>query len=192
MADEADVTQYIPEEEQEIQDVFKHYARFPKLMKWIQLFLDKENPETWGNRTASALIAYNLDRNNPSQYQSARAIGYQNFTKLHTVAGEVLQQQGWTVEKQLELLTAKAVSSNNARFTQMLLEITQIYNPKAPAVQVNTQVNNNPATPTAPPGPLQIDPEEQRRLSADFEEFIDNKYKGKPAMNPDNPTGANR
>lgn len=190
MADPIEATQYISEEEEELQDVFKHYARYPKLMRWIQLFLDPTQKETYGNRTAAALLAYNYDRKDPVQYNSAMCIGYQNYRKIQTLAAELLQQKGWTVEKQMELLSAKAVNSTNARYVQMLMEITGVYNPKAPIqVQANTQINNNPANPSIPTGPLQIDPEEQKRLSADFEEFLDAKYRGKPAMNPDTPAG---
>lgn len=171
----------VPEEEQELQRILSRYDSFPKLSKWITCFLDAGNKETWGNRTASALVAYDLDRTNPGQYNSARSIGYQNFTKLHNVAAEYIEQSGMTAGKQLELLTAKAVSSNNARYMQMLMEITELYTSKASvAINNNTQINTN----------VQISKDEENELNREFSDFIKHKARSVPAMNPDNPTGA--
>lgn len=167
----------LPPEEEELQKILRKIHSYPKLNKWVVLFLDASNKETWGNRTASALIAYNLSREDPKQYAVAMSIGFQNFRKLKNIASEFIEKQGWTAGKQLELLTAKAVDTNNAKYMQMLLEITGVYDPKATVqIQNNTQINN-----TA----VQISSEEEQQLNKEFAEFIEAKYRGKPAMNPD-------
>ena len=167
-------------EEKELQQILEKVHAYPKLNKWVTLFLDASNTETWGNRTASALIAYNLDRTDPKQYNTAMCIGYQNYRKLQNVASEYAEQLGFTAGKQIELLIAKAAESTNAKYMQMLLEITGMYNPKQAMSIQNTQVNNNFNNTN-----VQITPEEEKQLSREFAEFIDAKYRGKPAMNPD-------
>lgn len=172
MTDENQLQPSLSKEEKEIDEIIKKSDRFPKLTRWTQLFFDKQNKfelKTWGNATQSAIYAYSLDPNDPKQYATASSIGHQNFRKLQFHASIYYEQQGLTTGKILDLLAAKAVDTNNAVYLKILLEITGIYSPKpSVAIQNNTQINNQQ--------PVQVSPEEQKRIANEFEEFLDWKY----------------
>lgn len=169
----------------------------PKFDRWQQLYLEKNNKVTFGNATQSALIAYNLDPQ--TQYASASQIGYENLRKLENLRSTVhqyLEQNGFTlpvlINHALEKLADPRVT--NDRWWKNILVLAGYIEPKQSTTinNANNAIANSAASSDAAAQAMQIDPQEQHQLSQDFEEFIDNKYKGKPAMNPDNPTGTNR
>lgn len=137
MADEPTI---LTPEEKELQDIFKKTKATPKMARWIQLFLDKNNKVTFGNRTQSALLAYGLNKDDPTDYNSARHIGWENYTKVNNLAAEYLEQQGMNTAKILDLIVAQATSKNYGKALQILTEITGIYNPKP-----TTMIQNNTA-----------------------------------------------
>lgn len=160
-------------EDEQLQKTLAAFDKFPKLHMWSSLFISGPK-DVKGNRTACALIAYSLDREDPKQYATARVIGSQNFTKLNSLAADYLEAQGITTASQLDLLAAKAVGSNNATYLKMLMEITGTYVPKPSiAVQNNTQNNFNN---------IQVTPEEEAAFDKEFADFITAKYSPPPVV----------
>lgn len=136
----ADDLPQVSMEEKELQEELTRIQKFPKLREWTRLFLDKTNKLTYGNRTQSAIAAYNLDPE--KQYLTAGKIGSENYKKVKGLASAYYDREGLTTEKILNLLAAKASSSNNSKFLEMLMGITDIYEAKpSVAVQNNTQIN---------------------------------------------------
>jgi len=172
-------------EDQELLELREKWTRYPKLSKWFDLYFDASNKETFHNQTEAAILAYNLDPNSPADRKTAWEIGCQNSKKLKVFAQKVLEQLGWTKVKVIELIAAKAVSSNNSKFVLMLADLTEVYEEKPRNL---SQTNVNVQT-GASGNDAQISLEEEQRLSKDFAEFVNAKYVGKPAMNPDAPQG---
>ena len=146
---------------------------YPKLRKWLELFLDKSNKLTYGNRTQSALEAYNLDP--ITQYFSAGKIGQENYKKLSNLAALYYEQEGMHTSNVLELIASHAVAGK-PKALEMLADLTGVYASKPQIlVQNNVQVNNG----------LQLPKEEAEELAAEFTEFIQSKNKPQPVPNPE-------
>lgn len=159
------------EEDDEVQVQLDKLARWPKLALWFKLFMDRSNKDTYGNRTGAALIAYNLDRTNSTSYNTAGVIGCQNYKKLKNLASLYYEQEGLTVKVQLDMLAAKAAESKSAKFMEMLLQITNVYEPKALIAIQNNTLNH-----------VQVTPSEEARLDKDFAEFLEQKYNKAPVV----------
>lgn len=167
------------------------YKLTPKYEEWQRLYLDKNNTVTFGNSTRAALIAYNLDE--ATQYGSARVIGHENLTKLNnlrTLVNDYLQENGFTLPVFLNHALQKMSTDNSDRWWKNLLMLAGLIDPK------RTVINNTATAGAAAKAEantsndfIQISPEEEKRLSREFAEFVDSKYRGKPAMNPDAPQG---
>jgi hypothetical protein len=69
-----------------------------KFKTWASLFLDQSNREYWRNATKCALKVYNTDK-----YNSASCIGYQNYRKLQFLGSEILEREGFSLEKLLKI-----------------------------------------------------------------------------------------
>ncbi len=157
--------QLSPEDEQ-LNTLLNSERSSPKFAKWGQLFLDKSNKQTYGNRTQSAIVAYELDP--ITQYSSAGTIGHENYNKLKHLGMMYIEQAGMTAGVQLDLLVSKAVNSPNAKFLQMLMEISGVYTPK-PSIAIQNIQNNQV---------VQITKEEEMKLDKEFSDFINAKYSG--------------
>lgn len=172
------------DETQELIALREKFVRYPKLSKWFDLYFDEKNQfgyNTYRNRTESAIIAYELDPNDPNDRKTAWEIGSQNSRKLKGWTQKYYETVGITKEKVLDLIATKAIETNNAKYLVMLAELTGTYEEKPKNLsQTNVQINNNTNE------NQQLSPEEEKQLSRDFEEFLEAKYRGKPAMNPDN------
>lgn len=66
-----------------------HYHDTPKFNRWVELFLDKSNAETFGNGTQSALRAYDT-----TDYATAASIGHQNLKKLQHLSTMYAEKRG--------------------------------------------------------------------------------------------------
>lgn len=121
--------------------------------------MDRKNDETYGNKTQSALKAYNLDP--VKQYHSAGQIGYENYKKLESFASLYLEEKGFTLPKLLDIATARALSTDNKAWWDELMIMTG--NKKAIVPQNvttnNTQININAA--------------EAVNFNAKFKEFLE-------------------
>ncbi len=69
-----------------------------KFKAWVALFMDKSNPEYWGNATKCALKVYNT-----KNYHSAGQIGYENLKKLEKVAALVLDKEDFSFGRLMKI-----------------------------------------------------------------------------------------
>lgn len=167
----ADLPEVIEQDEKALlQKELNKLERYPKLNKWLQLFLDRTNKQTFGNRTQSAIVAYDLDPVN--QYRTAMTMGWENYRKLETVASQYLEAQGMTAGKVIDLITAHAVNKGG-KALEMLGYLTGVYNPKLATINIqnNTQVNNNTT--------VTMDDPNIKTFQQDFAEFLEGKYNAK-------------
>lgn len=166
------------------------YRLTPKFNVWQQLYLDQANKETFGNGTQAAIIAYKL--NPQTQYGSAKVIAHENITKLNRLrltVRQYLDNNGFTlpvlINHALEKMASPKITSDH--WWKNLLVLAGYIDPKQQVTINNT--NNAQATARAEATRqndfTQISPEEEKQLSREFAEFIDAKYRGTPAMNPD-------
>ncbi len=154
------------EEKNELQKELDKIASHPKMARWISLFLDKTNKQTYGNKTQSAILAYNLYP--ITQYASASVMGHENLKKLKTLASTYHDADGMTTGKVLDLIAAHAVAGKQ-KALEMLADLTGVWNPKAQVlIQNNTQVNNTTIQETA---------QEIETAKQEFRDFINAKYK---------------
>lgn len=150
-------------EDDELKALREKWSKYPKLSMWFDLYFDASNKQTFNNRTESAIIAYQLDPNDPHDRKTAHEIGSQNSRKLKSWAVRYYEQTGWTKEKVLDLIANKAVLSNNAKYTVMLAELTDTWEEK-PKITINSQTNINNI--------VQVTPEEEARLDKAFADFM--------------------
>jgi len=143
-----------PDEEKELQEakieVAKSYYLTPKYQLWESYFLDKKNKDTYGNATASALKAYNLDREDPKAYRVARVIGSKNITKVNNLRKEYFEAQGLTYGRMLDLynnvlIERKDINMLYALAKDMGMPLPKYENITGPKVlnQNNTQINGD-------------------------------------------------
>lgn len=147
------------EEEKELKQLLIPFERYPKLNEWVRLFTDKNNKDTYGNRTESAMRAYDCkDR------ASASAIGVQNFRKLRHLASVFVEDRGITIEKLLTVAATRAITSDNPEWFKLLASITDIHDPKAPSITVNNNTQNNQ---------FNINGDEAENFSKKFKDFLE-------------------
>lgn len=133
----ADTKTDITTEDKELKQALIPFEKYPKLKKWTELFLDKSNRATYGNRTESAMQAYDCkDR------VSAGNIGYQNYKKLYGLASILAEDSGVTVDKLINVAGARALTHENPRWFELYTEMTGIRDPKG-AIVINNNMQNN-------------------------------------------------
>lgn len=184
MADTLPNTDQLPE-----LDV-SQYRLTPKFEKWRQLYLDESSKETFGNATQSALRAYNLDP--ATQTGSAAVIGHENLRKLNnlrTIVGQYLEEHGFTLPVFINHALQKMAASSSDRWWRNLLLLAGYIDPKQTIINNSASAGASAAAQATNNEFIQIAPEEEKKLSRDFADFLDGKYRGKPAMNPDAPNG---
>lgn len=120
----------------------KQYRITKQFEDWCYYFTDKKNKDTYGNKTQSAIKAYNLDPD--KQYSSAGVIGYENYKKLKGIASQFIEDKGFTLPKMLDIALAKMMKTDNKAWYD---EVMILAGNKEPAgaqvlVQNNTQINN--------------------------------------------------
>ncbi len=151
----------LSEEEQEIARLREALNKSPKLSKWLELFLDQSNPKTYGNKTESAMQAYDC-----KSRHDAGNIGYQNYKKLGGIASMYLETKGVTAGKLLDVAVAKLYESKNGGGKEWWETIATLTGVKEPnnaqiLVQNNTQVNN-----------YDLNAPEVKDFNKKFEEFL--------------------
>jgi hypothetical protein len=145
-------------EEKEIKEIIDRYEKYPKLSKWIQLFLSKDNKETFGNRTESAMRSYNCkDR------VSAAEIGAQNFRKLKGLASAYAEIKGFGVGKMIDIGLAKTLQSEDPRWYEIMGSMLDFYYPKA-QVQIQNNTQNN----------IQVNEADTIDFQSAFKKFLEN------------------
>lgn len=152
----------ISPEEKEIKIVKKQYKLTPKFNAWVQYFTNKNNPETYGNKTQSAILAYSLDPK--TEYAIAGSMGYQNFKKLQSLASVFADHKGVTFDKLMQTAMARAMSSENPEWWDRVMEMTGYKEPKGAQVVVQNNTQNN----------VQVNGAEAVDFSAKFKQFLEN------------------
>lgn len=148
------------DEDEEVQRLLIPFDKYPKLKKWVQLFTDQDNRETYGNRTESAMQAYNCkDR------IVAASIGYQNFRKLQGLASIFVENKGITIEKIITVLATRAITSENPKWFEMFTEMMGIRDPKGASVVINNVQQNNTMI-------TDISDEEKKSFNEQFREWV--------------------
>ncbi len=170
--------QTISEEEKELEEFRGKFNSHPKLSKWFDLYFDKSNPQTYLKRTEAAIIAYELNPNDPKARKYAWELGAKNARKCKFWIQRYYETVGMTPENVLNLIAHKATEGNNAKMIMLLAELVGVYEPKpSVAIQNNTQITNITDQHTA---------EEIEQAKNDFREFIYNKYKNSTVMDGTN------
>jgi hypothetical protein len=182
MADDAIQANTLPDV-RELQEIdLSSYRLTPKFEAWRRMYMDSSNKETFGNATRSALKAYNLD--SQTQYGSAGVIGHENLKRLNNlrmIVREYLEENGFTLPVLINHALQKMADPRvlNPHWWKEIMKLAGYIDEKPTvAIQNNLQINDKAQT-------QQISPEEQKQLSQDFAEYLNAKYRGKPAMNPD-------
>lgn len=170
MSDQAVV---LSPEDQELQEIRGKWQRYPKLSRWFDLYFDASNKQTFHSNTESAIIAYNLDPLNSNDRKTAWEIGSQNSRKLKVYAQKILEQLGWTKDKVIELIAAKAVSSNNSKFVLMLSDLTEVYEDKPKNLtQNNIHIDGSSSENTD----TEVAATERTEFKKSFKDFINTTY----------------
>lgn len=146
----------------QIETTKKTFKGTPKFNEWCRLFLDKSNEETFGNKTQSALQAYNLDPK--SQYHVGGQIGYENFKKLETFASSYADSKGYTVGKLLDHAYLKFLKSDSPEWWDRLMDYFG-YRSMKPQVMVQNNTQTNTQINVVPEG-------EQKTFNDQFRDFI--------------------
>lgn len=172
------------------------YRLTPKFVEWQRLYLDRTNKDLFGNATQCAIVAYNLDPQ--TQYGTAKLIGHKNITKYNQLAltvREYLDETGFT----LPVLIAHALEKmgnpkvNTTHWWKEVMLLAGYQDPKGAQVSIKNSANAAAAAKSEGGENLkehdfiQISPDEERQMSREFADFVNAKYVGKPAMNPDAP-----
>lgn len=145
-------------EEKEYQQGIEAFNRYPKLKKWAELFLDKNNKATYGNRTESAMQAYDCKNR-----VVAGQIGAQNFKKLRGLASAFADQEGFTFELLYRKAVNEVINSDNPAWFDRVLELLDYKDNKfVVASQVNNIQNN-----------YNFNGEQTEDFSAKFKKFLE-------------------
>ena len=83
--------------------------RTKKFNDWLVFYTDKNNTQTYGNATQSAIKAYGY---NKKQYGLASAVGSKNIKKYKVIALAELEKNDITVGKMLRVLAKKAMEGS--------------------------------------------------------------------------------
>lgn len=170
MSDQAVV---LSSEDQELQQVREKWYNAPKLSRWFDLYFDASNKETFHQQTRCAEIAYSLDPTNPVDKKTAYELGSQNSRKLKIYAQRLLEDLGWSREKIIELIAAKAVSSNNSKFVLMLAELGNVYEDKPKNLtQNNIHIDGSSSENTD----TEVAATERTEFKKSFKDFINTTY----------------
>lgn len=156
--------QELSEEEKQIKDQLAYIKRFPKLKRWIDLFTDKENKfklNTYGKRIESAIHA-GYDCQSRADFAN---IGSQNYKKLYNLAAIFAEDMGVSFDKFMEPAMARAMTSENPRWWEMMAEFLGYKEPKnAPSTLIQTNVQTN----------VTVNESDKVDFDAAFKEFIKN------------------
>lgn len=141
------------------------------LSKFASYYLDKNNPETYGHATNSAIKAFNYKV--PEQYNTARTIGSKMLTKINSLAQNIMENHGATIPWMVQFALTEMQKPTTSDKTRVAWwkelakiaglskiaeqQVVNIFN------QNNTNVNNNIVV---------VSPEEQKKFNKNFLEFI--------------------
>lgn len=108
----------------------KKAAKPNKLNAWFKAYIDETNPSTFLNKTGSAKAA----KYKCSTDESFRAVGYQNFTKLHDKIEKWLDDVGLS-ENQLKSKLVILLDAKQTKFFQKDGKVTDTREVEALEIQ---------------------------------------------------------
>lgn len=106
-----------------------------KFNLWVKCFYDKDNKETYGNATRSALMVYNT-----TNYNSASVIGSENLRKLKIANLVIAEQEGYGLAVMIRIGLAKMLKGSYSDWEKFMIFLGY-YDQEKPIV-VNSQINN--------------------------------------------------
>lgn len=127
----------------------KHYES-EQFDLWYRYYTDKDDKETYGNATKSALKAYGDDINLPTtsnRYRVAAVTGHRNVRKAKDLGMVFLEHQGMNFQKLLEFALKKMQdekTKDSKAWWDSLMELGGYKTDKEPTIEVNVpvQINN--------------------------------------------------
>lgn len=125
----------------------EEYIEKSKFDRWVTYFFDKNNKETYLNRTKSALKVYDC-----KNYHSAGNIGYENWKKLgnwQAILRNYAEEMGVTIPVMFRKALDKYDKTNNPEWMKIAMrmmgaaEIVEDLRNNQTLIQQNLQVNQN-------------------------------------------------
>ena len=95
----------------------------PKQRLWLQAFFDESDPDTFFNKSASARAAQYKCKSD----EAFRAIGYENFTKLHGIIDQWFDEHGLS-EAKLKSLLIEGLNCTETKFFSHQGKVTETKN----------------------------------------------------------------
>lgn len=127
-------------ETEEIEQIKTNYRLTPKFNQWCINFFDKNNKQTYLNKTQSAIDAYGLDP--IKQYHVGSKIGQQNYHKLSNVAADVAERNNFSMDLWLNKGWLKMLESDNPAWWDRIGEVLG-FKTAAPQIVLNQNTQNN-------------------------------------------------
>ena len=115
-----------------------------KFKQWSEYFFNKENKETYGNATKSAMKAYKV-----GSYHSASQIGYENMRKLEYLKVSIAESEGLNIREFMNIAIEKAKLGTYSDWEKLGIQLGYFDNLKKPviaAVQNNFDFSNLAST----------------------------------------------
>lgn len=119
------------------EQVKNEFALTPKEIKFFNLFTDEKNKETYGNRTESAMQAFDC-----SSRAVAATIGSRLFRKVKGLASSFADQKGYTFEILMGRALTQATSTESPEWWDRVMDMLE-YRDLKPTVQVQQNTQNN-------------------------------------------------
>jgi hypothetical protein len=88
----------------------------PKFKNWLALFMDKANPDLYGNATQCALKSYNC-----TNYYSAGVIGSTNLKKLKGIMGSFLEAERMGYHEMIKIGAAKMIKGTFQDWKELMI-----------------------------------------------------------------------
>ena len=116
------------------------YYESVKYNLWVKNFLNVRDKTTFGNRTQSALRAYNLDPE--TQYDSATTIGRENYGKLRNISSQIMEKLGFNFADLMQIGAKKMMEGDYEDWEKFMTRLGYFEKddkPNQPGPTVNVQ-----------------------------------------------------
>jgi len=118
------------------------YQETFKFNKWCNYFMDKNNKETYGNATQSAIKAYNYDP--ITQYAVASTTGAYNLKKQKSMGMAYGENKGLGLYQLIDWAISQMFKTGDTKWFEIVRDMLGYAAEKEPTTQVNIpiQINN--------------------------------------------------
>lgn len=106
-----------------------------KFQKWCEHFFDRNDKETYGNATKSALRVYNTE-----SYNTASVIGHENLRKLKNLRLQIADAEGFGLGDMMRIGFQKVLTGDFDDWDRMMVRLG--YHEPDPKIVVNNTQNN--------------------------------------------------